>query len=138
MEFLRHLKALQQRVIAQAEPYLRERGLSGATVHVLGLLERYPYPSELVRELGLSAPTVSRLVRELEGNGYVVRETETEDLRRHRLHLTPAGQRARTEGRQRMEAAVEDLLARLTMEQRDELDRLLGTIARWEDDHGGQ
>lgn len=126
---MQHLRGLQQRLSAGIAPSLRERGLSPGTLWMLGAVSRHPYPSELGRSLGLPAPTVSRLLRGLEADHYIVRETVAEDLRRFRIRLTPRGEALVAETQQRMESLLEGMLGRLRAEERAELDRLLGILA---------
>lgn len=115
-------------------PLLRERNVPQSTLFMLGAVERHPYPTEMCRELGVPAPSVSRFLKELEAGGYVVRETVPEDLRRFRFELTPKARALQAEGRRHMEEALEELLARLSPAERGELDRLMGLLANGEGD----
>jgi DNA-binding MarR family transcriptional regulator len=60
-------------------------------------------------------PTISRLARELERAGLVMREGDARDRRVQRLRATPAGERLLAAGRQRrvarLAAAIDDLTA---------------------------
>lgn len=130
--FLEHLHRVHRRLLERTGPLLREHGLATATLWMLAVVERHPYPSEIAREVGLPAPTVSRLLKGLEADGYLVRETVPEDLRRYRFRLTPAGRALHTEARRCMEETMAEMLGRLTPEECAELDRLLGALANVE------
>ena len=136
--FMQHLRWLQQGLFDRMAPVLRERGLSPGTVWMLGAVTRHPYPSELGRQLGLPAPSVSRLLKGLEADGYVARETVPEDLRRFRIRLTPRGEALVAETQGLLEAFVEEQLGRLRPEERRELDRLLGILAATEGEGNGE
>jgi len=136
--FMQHLRRLQHRLLQRIAPLLRERGLPASTLWMLGAVARYPYPSELGRELGLPAPSVSRLLKGLEADGYVVRETVPEDLRRFRIRLTPPGEALVAEAHRCIESVLDGVLSRLAPEERAELDRLLGALAGGEGDGNGE
>jgi DNA-binding MarR family transcriptional regulator len=127
--FLQHLQRVKQHVWTELGPLLRARGLAAGTLLMLEAVERHPHPTELSREIGMPAPTVSRLLKSLEADGYVVRGTDSADLRRYRFALTPAGLALRAEVRNWTEAAVERMLERLTPGERGDLERLLLQVA---------
>ena len=127
--FATHLKTVQVRMAAGLGPWLRARGLSLSALPMLASVERHPHPTELAQVIGLPAPTVSRLLKTLETQGYLERETVPEDLRRYRFRLTSAGRALHAEARRRVERVLEAMLARLTPSEREELDRLLGALA---------
>jgi len=127
--FLEHLQRLGQRLIAVSGPMLRERGLASGTMYLLAAVDKHPHPSDLARELQVGPPTVSRLLKGLEAEGYVVRATVQEDLRRYRFGLTPAGRELLAELRRQMQEAVGTMLARLSESQRVLLGELLARVA---------
>ncbi len=130
---LHHFQRLRLFLAAEVQPALRERGLATSTAFMLDLVDRYPFPSEMCRELGMPPPTASRLLKTLEAEGYVVREGVPEDLRRHRFRLTPAGSELRDVIHGLLEAGVERRLGRLTSEERAELERLMQRLVGEED-----
>ena len=127
--FLQHLQRLRQHVWAELGPLVRARGLAAGTLLMLEAVERHPHPTELSREIGMPPPTVSRLLKSLEADGYVVRATDPADLRRYRFALTPAGLALRAEVRTSTEAVVERMLGRLSSDDRADLERLLVHVA---------
>jgi DNA-binding MarR family transcriptional regulator len=50
--------------------------------------------SDLRRKLGVTAPVVTRMVRALEGRGWVVREPPAHDRRQRLVKLTPLGEKS--------------------------------------------
>jgi MarR family transcriptional regulator, organic hydroperoxide resistance regulator len=106
-------------------------GLALAELNVLGGLEKgYDLSSTLVQKLLLDAPRVSRIVDGFVGSGYVVREPDPDDRRRYRLQLTPAGLEILARGRAELAAAMEDLLAGLTDEERAGFERAVPGMRR--------
>ncbi len=129
LAFLQHLEKLRGRIFGRVAALMRERDLPAGALFMLSAVERQCHPTEICRELGVPAPSVSRFLKELETGGYVVRETVPEDLRRYSFRLTDQGRALQVEGRRRMEEDLETLLGRLTSAERAELDRLLGLLA---------
>jgi len=72
-----------------------------------------PTPSAIAASIGVSLPSVSRSLRELEASGYVERRPDPQDQRSRRIHLTARGRRA--------VAAARDARAALDGELADEL-----------------
>lgn len=130
--FLEHLHRVHRRLVERTGPLLREHGLAAATLWMLAVVDRHPYPSEIGREVGLPPPSVSRLLKGLEADGYVIRETVPEDLRRYRFRLTPEGRALHMEARRCMQETMDEMLGRLTPAECAELDRLLGVLANVE------
>lgn len=128
MTFLRLVQRLRLALAAEVRPALRARGLAPSTAFLLDLVERHPYPSEICRELEMPPATVSRLLKQLEQEGYVVRETVPQDLRRHHFRLTPAGEAMRDQVQDLVRDAVDARLRRLDPGERAELERLLGRL----------
>ena len=87
-ELLARFFRLQRLLRQEVEARLGPLGLSGLEAWLLKVLSQRPYPSEAARAMGLPPPTVSHMVRRLERAGFLAREVDPEDLRRHRLrHL---------------------------------------------------
>jgi DNA-binding MarR family transcriptional regulator len=72
--------------------------------------------------------TVTVYLKRLEAAGFVRREIEPADLRRHRLLLTPAGRQAATDGLSLLAEAFDERLRRLTVAQQKDLKNLLEKI----------
>ncbi|WP_231117863.1 MarR family winged helix-turn-helix transcriptional regulator [Mycobacterium colombiense] len=70
----------------------------------------------------------ARCLKRLEAAGFVRREIDPCDLRRHRLLLTPAGRQAARKGLTLLSAEFDKRLGRLTVAQRNDLRALLEKI----------
>lgn len=77
--------------------------------------------SELARLEAVSAPTMSRVLAALDGQGLVERAPDPGDARCTQISLTPAGARILTAVRRRRTALLARRLARLDGEQRTTL-----------------
>jgi len=73
-------------------------------------------------------PTVTVYLKRLEAAGFVRREIDPTDLRRHRLLLTAAGRQANQDGLALLSDAFSGRLERLTVAQQKELKSLLEQI----------
>src|SRR5262245_52857266 len=116
-------------LIASVQSDVASLGLETKELFVLAELEEHPYPAELSACLSMPKPTVSVNVKRLEAAGFVKREIDATDLRRHKLLLTPAGRKAMTQGMARLSGAVGERLARLSSKEQLELRALLEKLA---------
>jgi len=130
---IQHMQRFHRRVQARLQPAMGRLGLNPSTAFLLAAVERYPHPSDLAQELSLPAPTVSRLLKDLEAAGYLTRQTVPEDLRRFRLALTPQGEAIRKAAKEELSVAVEAMLRRLAPEDRETLDRLMAALTEQEE-----
>jgi MarR family transcriptional regulator, organic hydroperoxide resistance regulator len=112
-------------VISHVTPDIVRLGLETKELFVLAALEEHPYPAELAATLSMPKPTVTVYVKRLEAAGFVSREIDAEDLRRHRLRLTPAGRKVMNQGLALLSDAFGERLGRLSAAQQEELRRLL-------------
>jgi DNA-binding MarR family transcriptional regulator len=80
---------------------------------------------ELVDALCMDAKNVVLLLNELEDRGYLVRRRDSEDRRRHNVHITPAGRDALTQAGRAMEEVENQVLQALDADERATLWRLL-------------
>jgi DNA-binding MarR family transcriptional regulator len=112
-------------VMGEVEPLVRAHGLEMKEFLLLSKLDEHPSPAKLARALMTPKPTVTFLVKRVEAAGFVKRETQSEDLRRFRLTLTPSGRKAMEASRDVLDAAFAKRLARLTQAQRADLARAL-------------
>jgi DNA-binding MarR family transcriptional regulator len=76
-------------------PALRRDGISTAKLSVIGQLHRAGpmSPTELAAREGVKLPSLTRLVAELEDEGWLARKAHATDGRRSMLVLTAAGTR---------------------------------------------
>ncbi|AEG33424.1 MULTISPECIES: MarR family winged helix-turn-helix transcriptional regulator [Thermus] len=127
-ELLARFFRLQRLLRQEVEARLGPLGLSGLEAWLLKVLSQRPYPSEAARAMGLPPPTVSHMVRRLERAGFLAREVDPEDLRRHRLRLTPKGARALRRAEALMAEAFARRASRLQEGERAELLRLFAKL----------
>jgi DNA-binding MarR family transcriptional regulator len=112
-------------VIASVTPGIEALGLEAKELFLLAELDEHPYPAELAVTLLMPKATVTVYVKRLEAAGFIRREIDATDLRRHRLLLTPAGRKAMTQGLALLSEAFGARLARLSAAQKAELASLL-------------
>ncbi len=112
-------------VIVLAAPDIAKLGLETKELFLLAEVDEHPYPAELASTLCMPKATVTVNVKRLEAAGFLRREIDNEDLRRHRLALTPTGRKAMTRGLALFSAAFGARLGRLTAPQQAELKTLL-------------
>jgi MarR family transcriptional regulator, temperature-dependent positive regulator of motility len=115
-------------VISSAEADITALGIESKELFLLAEVDEHPYPAELAVTLSMPKPTVTVYLKRLEAAGFVRREIDPEDLRRHRLLLTPAGRRATKDGLALLSDAFSKRLQRLTITQQKELKSLLEEI----------
>jgi DNA-binding MarR family transcriptional regulator len=116
-------------VITSVSPQIAELGLEPKELFLLAELDEHPYPAELATTLLMPKPTVTVTVKRLEAAGFVRREIDTADLRRHRLTLTPVGRRAATRGLALLSDAFGARLDRLSVAEQSALKALLEKLA---------
>lgn len=80
---------------------------------------------ELVDALCMDAKNVVLLLNELEDQGYLIRRRDSEDRRRHRVHITPEGREALARAGRAMEEVENQVLQALDAEERATLWKLL-------------
>jgi DNA-binding MarR family transcriptional regulator len=112
-------------VITSVAPNLAQLGLEVKELFVLAELDEHPHPAELASLLSIPKPTVTVYVKRLEAAGFLRREIDTSDLRRHRLILTPEGRRTMARGIALLSSAFGARLGRLSAAQQAELAALL-------------
>lgn len=85
---------------------------------------------ELVDALCMDAKNVVLLLNELEDCGYLVRRRDSEDRRRHRVHITPVGRQALERAGRAQEDIEDDVLQALDPDERATLWNLLTRAVR--------
>jgi DNA-binding MarR family transcriptional regulator len=115
-------------VIASAEADITTLGLDSKELFLLAEMDDHPYPAELAATLSMPKATVTVYLKRLEAAGFVRREIDPADLRRHRLQLTPTGRRATKDGLAFLSDAFGERLERLTRAQQKEFKNLLEQI----------
>jgi DNA-binding MarR family transcriptional regulator len=112
-------------VITNVAPEITELGLETKELFVLAEVDAHPHPAELADLLSMPKPTVTIYVKRLEAAGFLRREIDGADLRRHRLILTPEGRKTMARGLALLAKAFGARLARLGSAQQSELATLL-------------
>ena len=115
-------------VIASVEANIIALGLDSKELFLLAEIDEHPYPAELASTMSMPKATVTLYLKRLEAAGFLRREIDPADLRRHRLQLTPAGRRATKDGLALLSDAFGKRLERLTRGQQRELKKLLEQI----------
>jgi DNA-binding MarR family transcriptional regulator len=112
-------------VITSVAPDIAALGLETKELFVLAEIDEHPHPAELAATLCMPKPTVTVNVKRLEAGGFLRREIDPTDLRRHRLTLTPPGRKAMTSGLAVLSDAFGERLGRLSAAKQTELKALL-------------
>ena len=115
-------------VISCAEADISALGLDSKELFLLAEIDEHPYPAELAVTLSMPKATVTVYLKRLEAAGFVRREIDPADLRRHRLLLTPAGRQTATDGLALLSDEFDKRLGRLTVAQQKDLKNLLEKI----------
>lgn len=104
-----------------------EHGLSPRQFHLLGLLHDRGAMTqgELGTVMGVDPSILVGLLNPLEADGYLSRERDPADRRRHVVTLTRAGERQLDRAAQAQRDAEDELFAGLTGTQRNQLRALL-------------
>lgn len=88
----RMLSAVARRIEREWNAHLAHWDLNHASLPVLAFLSRGSLSQrDLARASGVTEQTMSRIVARLERSGYVEREPDAADARRHRVTLTEHG-----------------------------------------------
>ena len=124
-----HNYRLLMSVIVSVAPDIAELGLETKELFVLAEVDMHPHPAELAGVLCMPKPSITLYVKRLEAAGFLRREIDGADLRRHRLILTPEGRKAMARGLALLSKAFGVRLARLNSAQQSELATLLERIS---------
>jgi MarR family transcriptional regulator, temperature-dependent positive regulator of motility len=112
-------------VIASVETDITALGLDSKELFLLAEVDEHPYPAELAATMCMPKATVTVYLKRLEAAGFLRREIDPTDLRRHRLELTPAGRQATKDGLALLSDAFSKRLQRLSRAQQKKLKNLL-------------
>jgi DNA-binding MarR family transcriptional regulator len=104
---------------------LAELGLEAKEFFVLAEVADSPYPAELATTLVIPKASVTVYVRNLVAKGFLRREIDDADLRRHRLVLTGEGEAARDRALVALAREFDRRLDRIAGRDREELRRIL-------------
>ena len=116
-------------VITGVSPEIAALGLETKELFVLAEIDEHPHPAALAEQLAMPKPSVTVYLKHLEAAGFVRREIDATDLRRHRLLLTLEGRTAMTEGLALLSAAFGERLGRLNAAQQADLKALLEAMS---------
>ncbi len=94
----RTVRRTVSRLARQLRPNLRRDGISVAKLSVIAHIKRVGSvtPSALAAHEGVKIQSLTRLLAELEADGWLMRELDSEDRRQSKLSLTPIGQQRLT------------------------------------------
>jgi DNA-binding MarR family transcriptional regulator len=112
-------------IITGVAPKLEGMGLEAKELFMLAAIDEHPHPAGLADVLCMPKPTVTVYLKRLEAVGFVCREIDPGDLRRHRLSVTPAGRKVLTRGQSLLSEAFGVRLARLNAAEQAQLASLL-------------
>lgn len=106
--------------------------LSLGALAALGTLDRHgpQSPGELAAHERVQPPSMTRIVKALEAEGFVTRQPHPTDGRQVVVALTPAGVALLREDRKRREAWLAQRLCELTAEERDILRKASPVLER--------
>ena len=112
-------------VITSVAADITDLGLETKELFVLAEVDAHPHPAELAGVLCMPKPSVTVYIKRLEAAGFLRREIDGSDLRRHRLILTPEGRKTMARGLPLLSKAFGARLARLNSAEQSELATLL-------------
>jgi DNA-binding MarR family transcriptional regulator len=116
-------------VISSVSPAVAKLGLETKELFVLAEIDERPHPADLASALGMPKPTVTMYLKALEAAGFVRREIDATDLRRHRLLVTAAGRKVLARGLALLSEAFGARLTRLSSAEQTELKGLLEKLS---------
>src|SRR5262249_16876369 len=101
----------------------RHEALTVAQFRVLMNLRCQPNSTtkDLADVIGVSVPSMSRMLHSLGRNGYVVREADTVDRRKSWIEVTTKGQQHLTRGCELAQSTINEKLNALDAKKRDQL-----------------
>jgi DNA-binding MarR family transcriptional regulator len=112
-------------VITSVAPEVAALGVEVKQLFLLAEIDDHPYPAELAIRLSMPKPTVTVYLKHLEAAGFVRREIDPADLRRHRIRVTGAGRKIMIRGLVLLSNAFRARLARLSAAEQRKLKAIL-------------
>jgi DNA-binding MarR family transcriptional regulator len=119
---------LVSQIIVSVSADIEALGLEVKELFVLAEIDEHPHPAELAVTLCMPKPTISVYLKSLEASGFVRRELDTKDLRKHRLSITPAGRKVLQRGLALLSRAYGERLGRLSAAEQSKLAELLAAL----------
>lgn len=116
---------LLMQVIASVNEGIAALGVDVKELFLLAEIDEHPHPAALAEKLVMPKPTVTVYLKRLEAAGFVKREIDAKDLRKHRLQLTPAGKKIVARGLTILSDGFRQRLDRLSGPEQADLSRLL-------------
>lgn len=114
--------------IVGVSPELAALGLEPKELFVLAEIDAHPYPAEVADALCMPKPSITVYIKRLEAEGWVSREIDPADLRRHKLTITASGRRVLTKGLGLLSEAFGARLSKLTAKQQSDLAAILEAL----------
>jgi DNA-binding MarR family transcriptional regulator len=132
VEFAGRLRIAAGRVARVGLGQKRVDGMTPSRITALAVLaaEEPLRMGELAARLGISAPTVSRLVDHLAERGFLERVTDQDDHRATRVRLSAEGHRGLAAVRERGAGLLAGRIAALDDDERAVLERALAVLER--------
>lgn len=112
-------------VITSVAPDITALGIETKELFVLAEIDDHPHPAALAVRLSMPKPSVTVYLKHLEAAGFVRREIDPGDLRKHRLMVTAAGRRIMGRGLALLSEAFGRRLAQLSAAEQAEFGELL-------------
>lgn len=112
-------------VIISVSPEISKLGLEIKDLFLLSEVDEHPHPAQLAVQLLMPKPTVTVTIKRLEAGGFVRREIDASDLRKHRITLTPLGRKTMTRGLALFSSAYAERLGRLSVAKQNELQAMV-------------
>jgi len=116
-------------VITSVSPEIVALGLETKELFLLAEVDEHRHPAALATVLSMPKPTVTMYLKRLESAGFVRREIDAGDLRRHRLLVTPTGRKVLTRGLALLSDAYGARLAQLSNAEQSQLKSLLEKLS---------
>jgi DNA-binding MarR family transcriptional regulator len=116
-------------VLTDVAPALQKLGLEVKELFLLAELDAHPHPAALAEALLIPKPTVTVYVKRAEAAGFVKREIDCTDLRRHKLTLTSEGRKVAARGMALLADVFGARLGRLTAAQQADFRNLMEKLA---------
>ncbi len=116
---------------ASADQLLAELGVSQATAWPLVVIQRLGEgvrQKDIAEELGIEAPSLVRLLDQLEASGLAARKLDPDDGRSKTVHLTDAGRRIASDIDTRLLSFRREVFSDVSQEDADAFLRVLGAI----------